>query len=54
MKKSYKTPAVEKVEFQYDQVVAAVSGGSQSCTSQWMNIGDTTCDHFEFVKNFLD
>ena len=49
MKKAYVTPTVEKVEFQYDKVVAA---SGQSCTSQWTNIGDSTCDDFEQVRNF--
>lgn len=50
MKKAYVTPTVEKVEFQYDKVVAA---SGQSCTSQWTNIGDSGCSDQEFVKNFL-
>ena len=47
MKKSYKTPAVEKIEFQYDQVVA-----TSKCTNQWINTGDTFCEKWEYVRNF--
>ena len=54
MKKAYVTPAVEKVEFQYDRVVAA----SGSCTNQWVNLGSSTVkcpqDEQEFVRNFND
>ena len=42
MKKAYVTPTVEKVDFQYDKVVAA---SGSTCTSQWINIGDTTCNN---------
>lgn len=39
MKKTYETPSVEVVKFQYrDQVVVA-----SSCTKQWVNIGDYEC-----------
>ena len=52
MKRTYETPAAEKIAFQYQEQVVAAS--SQSCTSQWTNIGDATCNDFEQVKNFLD
>lgn len=40
MKKTYVTPDVEKVAFQYrDQVVAASIGGGTACTQIWENFG---------------
>jgi len=43
MKKTYETPSVEKVAFQYrDQVV--VASGSHTCIIHWSNqSGDTGC-----------
>ena len=41
MKKSYKTPSVEKVEFQYDQVVVA---SDSSCIGVWINKGAAFCE----------
>ena len=38
MKKAYVTPTVEKVEFQYDRVVAASGTG---CTNLWNKEGTT-------------
>ena len=50
MKKAYVTPTVEKVEFQYDKVVAA---SGQNCTNQYINTGDYgKCEDNELVKNF--
>lgn len=53
MKKTYETPVAEKVTFQYQEQVTA-SGTTKDCTSQWTNIGDSTCQDFEQVKNFND
>ena len=40
MKKTYETPSVEVVKFQYrDQVVVA----SGNCTGVWKNVGDSSC-----------
>ena len=40
MKKTYETPSIEVVKFQYrDQVVVA----SGTCTNQWVNTGDDSC-----------
>lgn len=39
MKKAYVSPTVEKVEFQYDKVVAA----SGSCESVWKNEKEGAC-----------
>lgn len=50
MKKIYETPTAEKITFQYQEQIAA---SGSNCTSQWTNIGDSTCNDFEFVKNFL-
>ena len=39
MKKTYETPSVEVVKFQYrDQVVVA-----SACIDRWVNIGVTEC-----------
>lgn len=41
MKKTYETPSIEVVKFQYrDQVVVA----SGSCGTQWSNIGPNQCE----------
>ncbi|MGN0164342.1 MAG: hypothetical protein ACI4EA_12320 [Candidatus Ornithomonoglobus sp.] len=47
MKKTYETPTAEKITFQYQEQVAA-----SSCTSQWTNIGDSSCQESEIVRNF--
>ena len=40
MKKTYETPSIEVVKFQYrDQVVVA----SGKCTGVWKNVGDESC-----------
>ncbi|MGM9681699.1 MAG: hypothetical protein ACI3XR_09365 [Eubacteriales bacterium] len=49
MKRTYETPTAEKVAFQYQEQVAA---SNQTCTNQWINTGDDTCQDFEWVKNF--
>ena len=43
MKKTYETPAVEKIAFQYrDQVV--VASGGHTCVIQWTNnSGENNC-----------
>ena len=51
MKRNYETPVAEKVTFQYQEQVTA-SGAT--CTNQWVNIGDTTCNSLEQNKNFLE
>lgn len=51
MKKSYETPTAEKVTFQYQQQVAA---SNQNCTNEWTNLGDSNCQDFEIVKNFVN
>lgn len=48
MKNTYETPTAEKVTFRYQEQVAA----SGSCSNHWTNIGDSTCQDFELVKNF--
>lgn len=48
MKRNYETPVAEKVTFQYQEQVTA-SGAT--CTNQWTNLGEATCDSFEWVKN---
>lgn len=41
MKKTYETPSVEVVKFQYrDQVVVASNG----CVSRWENVGSSGCE----------
>ena len=53
MKKTYETPSVEVVKFQYrDQVVVASAG---TCQSVWVNTGDSACTngdnkHQEFLN----
>ena len=51
MKRNYETPVAEKVTFQYQEQVTA---SGQNCTSQWINIGDSSCQDQEFVKNMYD
>lgn len=51
MKKTYETPSVEKIAFQYrDQVVVA----SGTCESVWAHIGVSECTHgnkhLEYMK----
>lgn len=52
MKKTYETPSVEKIAFQYrDQVVVA----SGNCISAWKNEGDNACkegnpEHVEYLN----
>ena len=52
MKKTYETPSIEVVKFQYrDQVVVA----SGNCQSVWVNTGDDYCSngdnkHQEFLN----
>lgn len=42
MKKTYETPSMEIVKFQYrDQVVA--ESGSNTCISVWVNQGGDSC-----------
>lgn len=41
MKKTYETPSIEVVKFQYrDQVVVA----SGSCGTQWSDVGSDRCE----------
>lgn len=40
MKKTYVTPIVEKVEFNYNETVVASSG---NCRKVWINTGDDNC-----------
>ena len=51
MKKEYVTPTVEKVEFQYDTVVAE---SGNNCTNEWKYTGTTGCQNEEWVKNYND
>lgn len=51
MKKAYVTPAVEKVDFQYDKAVVA---SGQYCTNEWKFQGDNGCKDQQYVKNLLD
>ena len=41
MKKTYETPSIEVVKFQYRDQVVVASG--EKCTNQWVNIGDESC-----------
>lgn len=48
MKKTYETPSIEVVKFQYrDQVV--VASGNSNCQSKYENIGDGGCPQDEQV-----
>lgn len=47
MKKTYETPSVEKIAFQYRDQVVVASG--QSCESKWENVGLTGCPKDEQV-----
>lgn len=51
MKKSYETPSLEVVKFQYRDQVVAASG--EACTNQMTNEGPDTCENWEHVKNYL-
>ena len=42
MKKSYETPSVEVVKFQYSEQVVAVSPGNK-CITQITNVGESSC-----------
>lgn len=42
MKKTYETPSIEVVKFQYRDQVVVASGGK--CNGVWKNIGDTSCE----------
>lgn len=42
MKKSYQTPNVEIVKFQYRDQVVAASGGN--CIKVWVNLGSSWCE----------
>lgn len=45
MKKTYETPSVELVKFQYrDQVVAGSGADSETCIKVWINIGGNWCE----------
>lgn len=53
MKKTYETPTVEVVKFQYrDQVV--VASGNSTCESKWVNEGVNSCTsgnaHMEYLN----
>ena len=54
MKKSYETPSIEVVKFQYrDQVVVASNGGV-TCTQVWLGYGDdktTGCSYTVSVQD---
>lgn len=53
MKKSYETPSIEVVKFQYRDQVVAVSGGV-TCTQVWLGYGDdktTGCSHTVAVQD---
>ena len=41
MKKTYETPSVEKIAFQYRDQVVVASG----CQSVWVNTGDNSCSN---------
>lgn len=43
MKKTYETPSVEIVKFQYRDQVVAASGASNTCISVWVNQGGNSC-----------
>lgn len=54
MKKTYETPSMEVVKFQYRDQVVAASG--EKCNNKWTNDGEHACVDGtpEFVRNFLD
>lgn len=41
MKKTYETPAAEKIEFQYEDQMLASS--VENCRDVWVNIGVNSC-----------
>lgn len=44
MKKTYETPSVEVVKFQYRDQVVAASNGSHQCVINWTNnAGENNC-----------
>lgn len=50
MKKVYSTPVAEKIEFRYNDQIAAsdTSIPSLTCTQNWVGLGDesiSTCSH---------
>lgn len=53
MKKTYVTPEIEKVAFQYrDQVVAA--SGSGACTEHYTGLSDRKCDATHWTGDNVD
>lgn len=54
MKKTYETPSVEKVTFQYRNQVVATSGTATKCESTWMHTGESSCtegnDHVDHLN----
>ena len=51
MKQNYTAPTAEKISFRFEDQIATSAG---ACGSYWTNIGDSTCQDVEFVKNFAD
>ena len=51
MKKEYETPVAEKVNFQYQEQVAA---SGSVCTEEWKHTGDTSCTSQQWVRNLND
>ena len=56
MKKTYETPSIEVVKFQYrDQVVVASNGVTTNCSLKWYNydtFGNTNCEtKYEYTGN---
>ncbi len=49
MKKTYSTPVAEKIEFRYnEQVAAAATTSGLTCTQVWLGYGDSLtsgCSH---------
>ena len=49
MKKTYETPSIEVVKFQYRDQVVVASGANPSCVSKWENEGLTGCPKDEQI-----
>ena len=53
MKKTYETPSIEVVAFQYRDQVVAASGTQIKCTVTWYNKENSSCEYGGIVGNEL-
>lgn len=51
MKKVYQPPTAELVRFRYREQVVAASG--ETCINQYTHDGNTSCDNWIYIRNYL-